>query len=119
MDFGAYWQEIVALGTPFAGLIIFSGVKYIKSKLSNAIVTKSALAIKGELGDENYDALIGVVKSYGVKKLISTTKELSNQFEQLKDILPLIKIMVSNQIALGVYDDNPEAKEILEKIING
>jgi len=119
MDFGAYWQEIVAVATPFMGVIVYSGIKYIKNKLSSSIVTNSAIAIKGELGEDNYNALTGVIKDYGVTKLVAIVKDLSNQFEQLKDILPLLKVMIANQLALGVYDDNPEAKEILEKIING
>lgn len=119
MDFGAYWEVMVAATTPFVGVIIYSGVKWIKNKLSGSIITNSALAIKSELGEDNYNALTGVIKDYGIKKLITTTKDLSNQFEQLKDILPLLKVMIANQLALGVYDDNPEAKEILEKIING
>ena len=119
MDFGQYWQELLAVATPFASIIIYSGVKWIKNKLSGSIITNSAIAIKKELGEENYNALTGVIKDYGITKLIAEIKKLSNQFGQLKDILPLLKVLVANQIALGVYDDNPEAKEILEKIING
>lgn len=119
MDFGQYWQEIVAFATPFMGLIVYSGMKFIKKQLSSKIVKDSAFAIKNELGEENYNALLGVVKNYGVAKLVQAIKDVSGKVEQFNDILPLLKVMLANQIALGVYDDNPEGKEILEKIING
>jgi hypothetical protein len=29
----------------------------------------------------------------------------------------MIKLLLQNQLALGVYDDNPELKEMIEKLL--
>lgn len=118
MDFGQYWQELIVIGTPVLGIIIMGGVKWIKNKLATSIISSTTAKIKTEIGTEEYNTLVGLVKSYGIRKLVAITSELVNEFKEVKQIVPLIIAMSQTHLQLGVYDDIPAIKEIVEKTLD-
>jgi len=118
MDLGQYWQELIVIGTPVVGLMIAGGVKWIKNKLASSIITSTTSKIRTEIGTEEYNALVGVVKSYGIRKLTKELSKLLNEFKEVKQIVPLIIAMNRNYLNNGVYDEAPELKEIVEKTLD-
>ena len=118
MDLGQYWQELIVIGTPVVGLMLAGGIKWIKNKLASSIVTSTTTKVKTELGNEEYNALVGVVKSYGIRKLVKTLSELVIEFKEVKEIVPLIIAMSQTHLSMGVYDELPEVKEIVEKTLD-
>jgi len=118
VDLGQYWQEIVVIGTPVLGIMIAGGIKWIKNKLASTIIGSTTTKIKDELGVEEYNALMNIIKSYGVRKLVKVTSELVNEFKTVSSIVPLIIAMNQNYLDMGVYDDSPVLKEIVENTLN-
>jgi|AntAceMinimDraft_18_1070375.scaffolds.fasta_scaffold255560_2 hypothetical protein len=117
MDLGQYWQEIVVIGTPFFGFMIIGVIKFIKNKLAGNVITSGLLKIKNDLGVEDYNALTNVVKNIGVKKAVSGVSEIINEVKDIKAIIPLIIAMSQTHLELGVYDELPVIKEIVEKTL--
>ena len=112
--FEEYWQQILSIGTPTLVAIVYGGYKYIKNKLANNVVKDLFAKVKSDLPEEDYNAITTVAKSYLGTKGIKALKELIGQVEILGLIVPVIIGMAQNQLALGVYDDQPEIKNIIE-----
>jgi hypothetical protein len=66
------------------------------------------------LGKTNYHALIDIVKDVNIKDIPSAIKGLIDKVDNLESLL---KILLANQVNLGVYNDNPELKEKLENLL--
>lgn len=118
MDLGQYWQEVIAIGTPVLGLMIMGGIKWIKNKLATTIIGSTALKFKEEVGTEEYNAVVSIVKNYGIKKLVPEISKLVNEFKEVKEIVPLIIAMSQTHLNMGVYDESPAIKEIVEKTLD-
>ena len=65
-------------------------------------------------GSANVEAFIKEAKNLKVSDIKPALQDFTKRFNDLE---ALLKILLSNQVALGVYDDNPEIKEILEKLL--
>ncbi len=116
--FGENWETIVAIITPIGAGTIIGIYKFIKNKLANNMVSSFLSKVKGELGDDEYTAIEGVVKSYAGKKGIQALTELTKKIELLEVIVPILTTMARNQLNLGLYDTEPELKEIIENALN-
>jgi|LGVF01.2.fsa_nt_gb hypothetical protein len=118
MDLGQYWETIVAVGTPTIGIIIIGAVKYIKNKLAGSILNQGATSIKEELGEENYSLILTGIKTYGIKKAVDMLNDVIADLKDVKDIVPLIIAMSKTHLELGVYNELPAIKEIVEKTLD-
>jgi hypothetical protein len=117
MDLGQYWQELIVFGTPILGIMIAGGIKWIKNKLATTIIGSTALKVKEELGADEYKALVSLVKDYGIQKIVPEISKLVNDFKEVKEIVPLIIAMSQTHLEMGVYDELPAIKEIVEKTL--
>lgn len=118
MDIGQYWQEIIAIGTPFTGTIIYFGIKWIKNKLAGNVIETTLKKIKIDLGPDDYNALTNIIKNVGVKVISTEVSKLVKDFKDIKEIIPLIIAMSQTHLAMGVYDELPVVKEIVQKTLD-
>ncbi len=117
--FGDNWGWIVAGASGLSAAFIKSGLGFIKHKLSGDVATRIERSISREIGEENTQELKGIIKTYGVKKLVAMVSAGFNRLEQKEDkIYSLLYAIANNQNKLGVYDDNPEIKKLVEELLN-
>lgn len=113
--FGEYYNVIggVSLGTItlvfWRIMTFFKKDKYLLPFV-NIAKTKTIEVI----GKMNYDALINIAKDIKIEDIPTSLKEFADT--QLI-IMQLLKLLLQNQLALGVYDDNPELKETIESLL--
>ena|SRR6056297_658909 len=119
--FAEYGFTIGSFSAIFVAFITSGLAKFLKKNLADSVIVKFISKFKKDIGEENFNELTRIAKEYGVKKLeqgvrdiIENNIELANQVTKLESLL---KSMLQNQIALGVYDDNPELKkELIDKL---
>ena len=119
--FAEYGFTIGGISAVFIGFITAGISKFIKNKLAGSVVGNFLVGFKKDVGEENFNEMKTILQDYGVKKikelaikLFEDNQELKNELGELKD---LFRGMLQNQVALGVYDDNPQLKqEIIDKL---
>jgi hypothetical protein len=119
--FAEYGFTIGSFSALFVAFITSGLSKFLKRNLADSVIAKFISKFKKDVGEENFNEITRIAKEYGVKKLeqgvrslIENNVELANR---LNEVESLFKVMLRNQIALGVYDDNPTLKqELIDKL---
>ena len=119
--FAEYGFTIGSLSAIFIAFVTSGLSKFLKNKLADSVITKFIKKFKNDVGEENFNDITRIAKEYGVKKLEQGVKNLIENNVKLENkvgnLESLFKSMLQNQIALGVYDDNPELKkELIDKL---
>ena len=109
-----YWQQVLSIGFPTLIAIAYGGYRFVKNKLASNVVKDLFAKIKKDLPEEDYNALTTVAKSYLGTKGIKALRDLMGKVEIIGIIVPVIIGMAQNQLALGIYDDQPEIKRAIE-----
>lgn len=113
--FGEYYDVIggVSLGT--IALVFWRIMRFFKhDKYLLPFVNIAKTKAIETVGKANYDAFIHMAKDIKVSEVESTIKEFADRIISLEQML---KALLENQIALGVYDNNPDLKKTIEKLL--
>ena len=104
--FAEYGFTIGGISAVFIGFITAGISKFIKNKLAGSVVGNFLVGFKKDVGEENFNEMKTILQDYGVKKIKDLAIKLFEDNQELQ-----------NQVALGVYDDNPQLKqEIIDKL---
>lgn len=113
--FGQYVDVITGLSVGTVALLIWRIASFFKKDkyllpFINIAKTKSVELF----GKENVNAFLSEVNDLKVSDIKPALQDFSKRFN---DMETLLKLLLSNQLALGVYDDNPVVKETIEKLL--
>ena len=113
--FGEYINIITGLSVGTVAMVGWRILSFFKKdKYLLPFVNIAKTKAVGLIGSANYEAAIDIVKDIKIEDIPKAIKDLTNQ---LTNIESLLQILLSNQMALGVYEDNPELKEQLDKLL--
>lgn len=113
--FGEYVNVITGLSTGTVALLLWRIVVFFKKDKYLLPFINIAQKKSTELfGSANVESFIKIVKDIKVEDIPVAIKEVVNKVDSLE---ALLKILLTNQLTLGVYDDNPEMKATLEKLL--
>lgn len=113
--FGEYINVISGLSVGTVTLILWRILAFFKrDKYLLPFVNIAKVKANELFGAVNVAAFIKEAKDVKVADIKPALLDFANRFNDLES---LIKILLSNQLALGVYDDNPEIKEVLEQLL--
>jgi hypothetical protein len=113
--FGEYYNIIggVSLGT--IALVFWRIMSFFKKdKYLLPFVNIARTKANEVLGSANVTAVLEILKNIKVNEVESAFNNYTDRFAKLEQ---MIKLLLQNQLALGVYDDNPELKEMIEKLL--
>jgi hypothetical protein len=65
-------------------------------------------------GAVNVTSFLNIAKNLKVNEVALAIKDYAERFINVESML---KILLQNQLLLGVYDDNPELKETIENLL--
>jgi hypothetical protein len=117
--FNENWGWIVAAASGLSVAFVKNGIAFIKNKLSGDVATRIEKSISRELGEENTKEIKEIIKTYGVKKLFNVITDGFNKLEAKENQnAQMLKTIMANQLALGVYDEAPEIKAQVTKLLN-
>jgi polyhydroxyalkanoate synthesis regulator protein len=117
--FNDNWGWIVAGASGLSAAFIKNGIAFIKNKLSMDVASRIETSISNELGEENTAELKKIIKQYGVSKLVQLATEGFKKLEAKEARnAEMLKLIMSNHLALGVYDESPEIKAQAIKLLN-
>jgi len=103
----------VSLGT--LGLMALSIMRFFKKdKYVSPFMVGAVSKANKFFGEKNVAAFLLEAKSVSIKDLPKEVKNFADKFIRVESML---EIILKNQLALGVYDNNPELKETVEKLI--
>lgn len=115
-EFFAQYADLVSgisLGT--VALVSLSVMKFFKKdRYVLPFVNEIKSKANGVFGVANVTAFLNEAKTLKVSEVKPAIKDYANRFLRVEQILEL---MLSNQIALGVLDNNPELKEKAEQLL--
>lgn len=112
---GQYGIELGAISIGTIALMVWRiAVFFKKDKYVLPFLNSAVAKANKALGEENVSAFLHIAKDVKVKDIPVAIKEFADK--QLK-IENMLSVLLSNQLALGVYDNNPEIKELAEKLI--
>jgi len=113
--FGEYYNIIggVSLGT--IALVFWRIMTFFKKdKYLLPFVNIAKTKVIEVVGKVNYDAFMNIAKDVKIEDVPVALKEFADK--QL-NIEKMLQLLLQNQLILGVYDDNPELKEMIEKLL--
>jgi hypothetical protein len=110
--FADNYEIITSVAAAIVSFVTLQIGRFFKNKFASKILVGFGAKAKEELGEENYNELVAIGKEYGIKKLKEIVSKVLSEHEDLKvnytEIKDLLKVLIENQIRLGVYEDNPE-----------
>ena len=113
--FGEYYNIIggVSLGT--IALVFWRIMAFFKKdKYLLPFVNIAKTKATEIFGVANVTAFLRIAKDVKINEFEAAFKEYVDRFANLETLL---QILMQNQLALGVYDDNPDLKEMIESLL--
>ena len=113
--FGEYVNIIGGISIGTITLIFWRILTFFKKDKYLLPFVNIAKAKANELfGKVNVAAFLDIAKGLKVNELESAAKNYADRFLKVEKLLELL---MKNQIALGIYDDDPEVKEEIENLL--
>jgi hypothetical protein len=113
--FGEYYEIIGGVSIGTIALVFWRILAFFKKdKYLLPFVNIAKTKLNEIFGAVNVTAFMKIAKVLKVSEVESAVKDYADRFANLETLL---QVLLQNQIILGVYDDNPELKEIVEKLL--
>lgn len=113
--FGEYINIITGLSVGTVAMIGWRLLAFFKKdKYLLPFVNIAKVKATETFGSANVEAFVKEAKDIKISEIKPAIKVFAQKINNLETLL---KVLMSNQLALGVYDDNPELKEMLEKLL--
>jgi hypothetical protein len=113
--FGEYVNIIGGISIGTIALVFWRILAFFKKDKYLLPFVNIAKAKANELfGKVNVAAFLNIAKDVKVNEIQSAAKDYAERFLKMETLL---KLLLENQVALGIYDDNPEAKETIESLL--
>jgi len=113
--FGEYVNIIGGISIGTIALVFWRILAFFKKdKYLLPFVNIARTKVNEVFGKVNVAAFLNIAKDVKVNEVQSAVKDYADRFLKLEQLL---QILLANQVALGIYDDNPELKETLENLL--
>jgi len=113
--FGEYVNIIGGISIGTIALVFWRILAFFKKdKYLLPFVNIARTKVNEVFGKVNVAAFLNIAKDVKVNEVQAAVKDYADRFLKLEQLL---QILLANQVALGIYDDNPELKETLENLL--
>ncbi len=113
--FGEYYEIIGGVSIGTIAIVFWRIMSFFKKdKYLLPFVNIAKTKANEVFGATNVTSFLKIAKGLKVNEVESAVKNYADRFVNMETLLQLL---LANQVALGIYDDNPEMKETIESLL--